>query len=176
MEFRKSIVSDRDLLFLSKFWKELFCLQGTTLSYSTTYHPKTDGQTEVVNRTLETYLRCFSGDLPKSWFRYLHLAEYWHNTALHSAIQMSPFEALYGRTPPSIPDYVHNSTTIPELETTLESRQEILNRLKENLKKSRLRMQIRANKHRRDVTFKVGDLVLLKLQPYRQKSVKSRTS
>lgn len=89
---------------------------------------------------------------------------------------MSPFEALYGRTPPAIPDYVRNSTSIPELETALEKRQVILNKLKENLKKSRIKMEIQANKHRRDINFKAGDLVLLKLQPYRQKSVKSRTS
>ena len=102
----KTIVYGRDPLFLSKFWKELFRLQGTTLKYSSTYHPETDGQTEVVNRTLETYLRCFASDHPKDWFKFLHLAEYWHNTTIHSAIKMSPFEALYGRPPPSVPDYI----------------------------------------------------------------------
>jgi hypothetical protein len=45
----KPIVSDRDPLFLSAFWKELFLVQGTTLKYCTTYHSETDGQTEVVN-------------------------------------------------------------------------------------------------------------------------------
>ncbi|KAL0439382.1 UNVERIFIED_CONTAM: Retrovirus-related Pol polyprotein from transposon [Sesamum latifolium] len=44
----KTIVSDRDILFLSQFWRELFRLSGTTLSYNNTYHPQIDGQTEVL--------------------------------------------------------------------------------------------------------------------------------
>lgn len=144
----KSIISDRDPLFLSKFWKELFKAQGTLLKYSTAYHPETNGQTEVVNRTLESYLRCFVSDYPWRWFKFLHLAEFWHNTSFHSAIQMPPFQALYGRKPPTIPDYVTGSTTISNLEESLQQRQQILQLLKENLQKSRKQMEQQANKKR----------------------------
>ena len=66
--FPKSIISNRDPIFMSSFWRELFKLQGTHLKFSSAYHPETDGQSEVVNRSLEVYLRCFASDNPRIWF------------------------------------------------------------------------------------------------------------
>lgn len=95
-----TITSDRDPIFLSMFWQELFTLQGVQLQRSTAYHPQTDRQTEVVNRTLETYLRYFCSDSPTDWPHYLPLAEWWYNTTYHCSIRCSPYEVLYGQRPP----------------------------------------------------------------------------
>lgn len=63
----KSIVSDRDKVFVSKFWREIFAKSGTTLKMSTAYHPKTNGQTEIANKMLEQYMRATIQDNPRRW-------------------------------------------------------------------------------------------------------------
>jgi hypothetical protein len=70
-----SIVSYRDPTFTNNFWQELFRLQGTQLHLSTTYHAQTYGQTEVVNKCLETYLRYFSSERKNQWDQWLPLVE-----------------------------------------------------------------------------------------------------
>ena len=55
----KSIISDRDPIFISHFWRKFFKMSGIKLHMSSTYHPQTDGQSEVVKKCVEQYLRCF---------------------------------------------------------------------------------------------------------------------
>jgi hypothetical protein len=72
----ESIISDRDPIFTSHFWKELATAIGTQLRMSSSYHPQTDGTTERVNQCLEAYLRCFSHACPTKWAQWLSLAEF----------------------------------------------------------------------------------------------------
>ena len=95
----KSIVSDRDVKFLSYFWKTLWSKLGTKLLFSTSNHPQTDGQTEVTNRTLDTLFRAIISKNLKSWEECLSICEFAYNRTLHTATNHSPFEVVYGFNP-----------------------------------------------------------------------------
>lgn len=169
-----SIVTDRDPTFTSTFWKELFKLQGTTLKFSSAYHPQTDGQTEIVNKMVEQYLRCFSGDKPKGWVKWLPLAEWWYNTNIHASTKLSPFESVYGYPPPKLIPYTPGTTQLQEVENTLKTRDEIIRILRTNLQLAQDRMKKFADIKRTARSFNIGDLVYLRLQPYKQQSVVQR--
>ena len=172
----QSIVSDRDAVFTSDFWKELWSLQGTKLLFSTSFHPQTDGQTEVVNRCLETYLRCFCSHKPQEWSKCLAWAQYWYNTSWHSAIKVSPYQAVYGKMPPTISSYIPRTARLQSVEEALLNRDATLQLLKNNLVYAQDRMKKMADLHRSERSFEVGEWVFLRLQPYRQVSVGGKRS
>jgi len=49
------------------FWRTLWKKIGTALKFSTTYHPQTDGQIEVVIRSLGDLLQCLVGERMIKW-------------------------------------------------------------------------------------------------------------
>lgn len=104
------IISDKDKAFTSKFWQHLFGKMGTSLLMSFAYRPKTDGQTKVLNKCIEHYLRCFIADNPKSWVELLPWVEYSYNTAFHTSIGMTPFQVVYTREPPPIIAYAYSDS------------------------------------------------------------------
>jgi hypothetical protein len=170
-----TIISDRDKIFTSAFWRELFKAVGTQLHYSTAYHPQTDGQSERVNQCLEQYLRCVVQDNPKHWRRWLAMAEFWYNTSYHSAIDSTPFKALYQVEPNfgAMPNIAVASDS-PVAETAAEYNVQI-ELLRAQLLRAQARMKKNADKNRSERQFQVGEQVLLKLQPYAQHSVVNRS-
>lgn len=106
----QAIISDHDPIFISTFWRELFTSLGTKIKLSTAYHPQTDGQTERVNQCIEMFLYCIAGHKPGTWPSWISLAKWWYNTSPHSALKMSPFQALYSTPPSSLNFTYHRSS------------------------------------------------------------------
>lgn len=143
---------------------------------SSSYHPQTDGQTEHVNQCLETFLRCFVNACPSRWSHWLSLVEFWYNTSTHSALGRTPFEVIYGYPPRLLGLDVSAAAPMPDLQQWLEERQLMQSLVRLHLHRAQDRMICQANKHRSERSFKIGDQVYLKLQPYVQSSVARRAS
>jgi len=94
-----NIVFDGETLsFLATFGKSLVKAR-TKLNFFTSCQPQTDGQTEVVNRSLPTMLRAILKGNHKSWDECLHHIEFSNNRVVHRTTKISPFEAIYGFNP-----------------------------------------------------------------------------
>ena len=89
---------------------------------SSAYHPQTNGQTEVINKSLEHYLRAFVANRPRSWVEWLPLAEFWFNTNFHTSIKLTPFEALFGYSPFRFLDYIPGTTKVDRVNVHLRTR------------------------------------------------------
>jgi hypothetical protein len=94
-----TIVSDRDTKFLSHFWRTLWLKLETKLLFSTTCHPQTDGQTEVINHTLSTMLWAILKSNFKLWEECLPHIEFAYNRSMHATMKLSPFQVVYGFNP-----------------------------------------------------------------------------
>jgi len=157
----QTIISDRDRIFTSTVWQELFNLTDTQLATSSSYHPKTDGQTERLNQCLETFLRCTVNSCPKKWSQWLPHAEFWSNTSYHSALGRSPFEVLYGHPPRHFGITNLQMCSTLELEAWLKERELLSRLIHQQLLRAQQRMKHQADKHRSERIFSVGDLVCI---------------
>lgn len=93
----KVVISDRDVKFTSAFQNVVFRGPGTWIQFSTTYQPRTDGQTMQFNQVLEDMLRIYVMQQTTKWEDYLLLVEFTYNKNYHESLQISPYEMLYGR-------------------------------------------------------------------------------
>jgi len=126
------IVSDRDPKFTSKFWDRLMELFGVKLKMSSSRHPQTDGASEVMNRMVENYLRCYCSYHQDDWDTLLPSAEFAYNSAISADLGSSPFEVDLGYNP-STP--LHKSVPVETVE-------EFKRRLRETLDDARYSYQV----------------------------------
>ncbi|KAJ1289184.1 hypothetical protein BS78_02G144900 [Paspalum vaginatum] len=104
------------------------------------------------------------------------LHEWWYNTSYHTSLNLTPFQALYGFPPPMVSEDI--STDCPNLivQEQLRNRQVAQQVIKDNLQKAQTRIKHQADKHRQERQFAIGDMVYLKIQPYRHTSLSSHRS
>jgi hypothetical protein len=160
----QSMVSDRDPVFTSSFWRELMRLTGTKMHMTTAFHPQSDGQTEAANKVIVMYLRCFTGDRPRQWVRWLPWAEYIYNTAYQTSLRDTPFRVVYGRDPPIIRSYEPGETRVAAVARSMADRDEFLADVRYRLEQAQATHKKYYDKGHRAVSYEVGDLVLLRLR------------
>lgn len=101
-------ISDRGPQFASKVFQAVCSGLGVRSTLSSAYHPQTDGESERVNQELEQYLQAFCNGDQTNWSQLLSTAEFTHNTRIHSATGLSPYEVLMGRKPTLAPPFQQN--------------------------------------------------------------------
>ena len=126
-------------------------MMGSYVRHSLTNHPQTDGQTEMVNRCVETYLHCFSADKPSRWFEWLAWTEYNYNKSFHTVADVTPFKVLYGCDPPHVIFFEWGSTGNHEVESLLLQRYAILVDLKAHLHRAQQKMKEHTDSKRNEV-------------------------
>ena len=141
---------------------------------SLAYHSQIDGQLEVVNKCLEAYLCSFVTDKKNKWLSWLRLEEWWYNSTYHTSAKMTPFQALYGYVPPRWKELVQGDAKVPTVKSQLKENQKIMQVLKDNLTMPQNRMKQQADMHRTEREFEVANWVFVRLQPYKQLSLKQQ--
>ena len=135
------------------------------MKFSTAFHPQTDGQSERTIQTLEDMLRACVLDFNKSWNKRLALVEFSYNNSFQASIGMAPYEALYGRKCQSPIHWYETGQKYLEKTDMIRDTTEAVRLIKQRLETAHSRQKSYADSKRRDVSYEVGESVLLKVSP-----------
>ena len=163
-----SIISDRDLRFISRFWGKFQEALCTRLKFSTTFHPQKDGQSKIVIQVLDDMLRSCVIDYDGSWDRHIPLVEFVHNNIFQSSIGMAPYEALYGRKCRTHLYWTELSEKRIIGPNLIQETEEKMKMIRERLKVAIDRQNSYADMKRKDVCYETGEKVFLKVSPWKK--------
>lgn len=149
----RSLVLDRDPLFICRFWQELFRLSGTHLRMSSAYHPQTEGQTEVLNHVIEQCLCSFVHKKPTTWGKFLSWVKWSYNTPRHSGSGASPYEITFGKKPITFPQHITGTSNVDVVNDLLTNRNAIFTKVQRKLLKAQQVMKQYADSKRSDTHF-----------------------
>jgi len=152
---------------MSYLWKTLMAKLGVKLLFSTASHPQSDGQTEVVNRSLSTLLRILVKKNLKSWEDCIPHAEFAYNRAKHSTTSKSPFMIVYRFEPLTaldlLPLPLHERVNM-DIDKRAESMKKLHEDTRATIEAQVQRQASRLNKNKKPMIFKEGDLVWIHLR------------
>ena len=155
----RKIISDRDPRYVSEFMRELNRLLGTEMNPSTANHPQTDGQTERMNKEIESYLRIYVNHHQSDWSEWLPLAEFAYNDKAHSSTKVSPFFLDHGYHPWKGVEGLYESY-VASAEEFAKKMQQVREDATSAIKKAQERMKKYYDQKRVPAPeFKVGDQV-----------------
>ena len=171
-----TIVSDRDVKFVSYFLKTLWKLFGTTLRFSSAFHPQTDYQTEVVNRSLGDMLRCLVRVKQGVWDLILSTAEYAYNNFVNRLIGKSPFQIFNGYSPLTPIDLIPLSShmRVFELAKNFAKNHDLHAEIRRKIFLSNEEYKPVADVHRGYKEFKVGEYVMVRIRKIIPKTFKKK--
>jgi len=158
-----AIMSDRDKLFVSKFWKELFKKLDIQLRMSTAYHPKANGSSEQSNKTIIESLRQYVNVRQSDWPDHLIHVETAMNNSVNATTGKTPTELLYGCPIRLFPAPVaKDDITIQATADYIAKSEDSITSARDRHAEAKTRQATQANKHRREEPeYRVGDRVYL---------------
>src|SRR3990170_2605367 len=161
----KEISSDRGGLFTSKFWESFQQAMGTHITWSSAYHPQSQGQVERVNQVLEDMLRACVISFGKKWEESLPYAEFSYNNSYQASLKMAPFEVLYGRkcrTPLNWSETGERSLVGPDI---IQQAEEQVRIVREHLKSAQSRQKSNYDRKHKEMVYQPGEQAYLRVTP-----------
>ncbi|MCO5592970.1 hypothetical protein L7F22_046974 [Adiantum nelumboides] len=167
---RLSLTEIPDLRVL--FWKAIWENIGMRLQFSSSFHPQTDGQSEIANSVVLDLLKSYISDQKTQWKRCLPLVEFAYNNTIHSSTGKAPFEIVEGVR--KVPPFLSTKDKILEANEYTRDLDTDFAKIRETLQKSQERQKKAADLHRRDSKLKENDWVLLRFDKARLRQKKGK--
>ena len=162
------VISDKDIRFMNLVFDYIYEYYQIQMATTSTNNPAANGQVESINRSVVNVLRAYCGLESAHWSTYIKIVQFTLNTHWAKSIQMTPYQAVFGRLPRDqygLSDFymTHSNADAAALVTRA---QLIRTYIKDNLSRYYDDMEANMNKGKKDTVYKLGDLVLLHRDAY----------